>query len=324
VLWRTAAMGVAGGSVSALMPIVARDLLGGDARVYGLILGAFGIGAVSGALVISAVRERLPVEVAVRLSALLMAGMVSLVALSSSLLLTAAALVLAGIAWMVSITLFNISVQLSAPRWVVGRTLAGFQAAIAGGVAIGSWIWGQVAESHGVSAALLASSLMLALTPLLALRLRMPPIEDRELEPVDLGTVETRLALTGRSGPIVVEIEYRVAPTDARAFYGAMQEVQSVRHRNGAYDWSIARDIADPELWTERFHFPTWHDYLRHRTRHTAAELHVQEEAERYHRKGEPVRVRRMLERPFGSVRWREDAPDPVGAGVLPLPSAAG
>ena len=46
-----------------------------------------------------------------------------------------------------------------------------------------------------------------------------------------------------------------------------MQEVQLSRQRNGAYGWSIARDIADPELWTERYHCPTWLDYLRQRNR---------------------------------------------------------
>jgi hypothetical protein len=36
------------------------------------------------------------------------------------------------------------------------------------------------------------------------------------------------------------------------------------------------------------------------------------------------VRVRRMLERPFGSVRWKEDTPDRAAAEVLPVATAAG
>src|SRR5271169_6355744 len=50
VLTRTLVTGIAGGSVSALMPIVARDLLHGGAQTYGVMLGAFGMGAVIGAL----------------------------------------------------------------------------------------------------------------------------------------------------------------------------------------------------------------------------------------------------------------------------------
>src|SRR3546814_14616976 len=94
-------------------------------------------------------------------------------------------------------------------------------------------------------------------TPLLGRWLPMAPIDDRDKEPVELGDPEVALALTARSGPLVVEIEYRVDPAEARTYYNAMQKVQLVRQRNGAYDWSIARDIADPELWTERFHCPT-------------------------------------------------------------------
>jgi MFS family permease len=59
VLTRTLVMGVLGGSVSALMPLVARDLLHGGAQTYGIMLGAFGMGAVIGALNIAEVRKRM-------------------------------------------------------------------------------------------------------------------------------------------------------------------------------------------------------------------------------------------------------------------------
>ena len=92
-----------------------------------------------------------------------------------------------------------------------------------------------------------------------------------------------RLSLTGRSGPLVVEIEYRVAQDNARAFHNVMQEVQLSRQRNGAYGWSIARDIADPELWTERYHCPTWLDYLRQRNRATQSERALHQRAIDFH-----------------------------------------
>jgi hypothetical protein len=120
-----------------------------------------------------------------------------------------------------------------------------------------------------------------------------------------------RIPLTPRSGPIVVEIEYRVDPTKARLYYAVMQKVRSSRLRNGAYGWSIARDIADPELWTERYHCPTWYDYLRQRNRPTQAERELHARAIEFHNGHGPLRIRRMLERPIGSVRWKEATPDP-------------
>lgn len=318
VLTRTMVTGVIGGAIIALMPLVARDLLEGDAQTYGIMLSAFGLGAVLGALVIGEVRKRMSGEAAVRVCALSMGGAIAAVALSREPVLTAAALVLAGAVWMMAVTLFNIGVQLSTPRWVAGRSLAAYQAAISGGTAIGSWGWGRLTDAVGVEIALLVSAAFMLLSPVLGLWLRMPRISGLGQDLEMLADPEVRLALTARSGPIVVEIEYRVAQESARAFHNVMQDVQLFRQRNGAYGWSIARDIADPELWTERYHCPTWLDYLRQRNRSTQSERALDQQALSFHIGPEPVRIRRMLERPFGSVRWREDVPDRAANEVLP------
>ena len=323
VLMRTLVTGLIGGSISALMPLVVRDLLQGGAQTYGIMLGAFGMGAVVGALNIGEVRKRLNGEAAVRACALSMGGAIAAVALSHEKVLTAAALVVAGAAWMLAVALFNIGVQLSAPRWVAGRSLAIFQAAISGGIAIGSWGWGRLTDAAGVEAALLVSAGLMLLSPLLGVWLKMPRIGARNEDAEVLADPEVQLSLTGRSGPLVVEIEYRVAQDNARAFHNVMQDVQLSRQRNGAYGWSIARDIADPELWTERYHCPTWFDYLRQRNRSTQSERELHQRAMDFHLGPDPVRIRRMLERPFGSVRWKEDTPDRAAHEVLPVASAA-
>jgi MFS family permease len=323
VLARTLVTGLIGGSVSALMPLVARDLLHGGAQTYGIMLGAFGMGAVVGALNIGQMRKRLSGEAAVRACAISMGGAIAAVALSREPVLTAAALVIAGVAWMMAVALFNIGVQLSAPRWVAGRSLAAFQASIAGGIAIGSWGWGRLTDAAGVEVALLVSAALMLASPLLGLWLRMPRVGARNEDAEVLADPEVQLALTGRSGPLVVEIEYRVAQENARAFHNVMQEVQLSRQRNGAYGWSIARDIADPELWTERYHCPTWLDYLRQRNRSTQSERALHQRAMGFHLGPDPVRIRRMLERPFGSVRWKEETPDRAANEVLPIVSAA-
>src|SRR5947207_8139845 len=324
VLGRTLVTGVIGGSVSALMPLVARDLLHGGAQTYGIMLGAFGMGAVIGALNIAEVRKRMSGEAAVRACALCMGGAIAAVALSREPVLTAAALVVAGAVWMLAVALFNIGVQLSAPRWVAGRSLAAFQASIAGGIAMGSWGWGHLTDAAGVEIALLVSAGLMLLSPLLGIWLRMPPVGARnEAASEVLADPEVQLQLTGRSGPLVVEIEYRVAQDNARAFHNVMQEVQLSRQRNGAYGWSIARDIADPELWTERYHCPTWLDYLRQRNRATLSERELHQQAIAFHLGPAPLRVRRMLERPFGSVRWKEETPDQAANEVLPVVAQA-
>ncbi|XSC42626.1 MFS transporter [Bradyrhizobium sp. RDT10] len=317
VLTRSAVIGVIGGAIIALMPLVARDLLHGGAQTYGIMLSAFGLGAVIGALKITDVRKRMSGEAAIRACALSMGGAIAAVSLSRDPALTAAALVLAGAVWTIAWVLFSIGVQLSAPRWVAGRALAAYQAASSGGIAVGSWGWGYLTDATGVSTALLISAGAMLLSPLLGLWLPMPRIGARGEEAEVLADPEVRLPITGRSGPLVVEIEYRIALENARAFHNVMQDVQLFRQRNGAYGWSIARDIADPEVWTERYHCPTWFDYLRQRNRSTLSERALDQQAMAFHIGPDPVRIRRMLERPFGSVRWKEDVPDRSADAVL-------
>ncbi|WP_028350541.1 MFS transporter [Bradyrhizobium murdochi] len=313
VLTRSMVTGAIGGAIIALMPLVARDLLHGDAQTYGIMLSAFGLGAVIGALNLTEVRKRMSGEAAIRACALSMGCAIAAVALSREPILTTAALFLAGAVWMMAWALFNIGVQLSAPRWVAGRSLAAYQAASSGGIAVGSWGWGHLTDVAGVQTALLVSAALMLVSPLLGLWWRMPRVGAWGEEAEVLEDPEVRLALTGRSGPLVVEIEYRVMQGNARSFHNVMQDVQLFRQRNGAYGWSIARDIADPELWTERYHCPTWLDYLRQRNRSTPSERAIEQQAIAFHIGPEPVRVRRMLERPFGSVRWKENVSEAFG-----------
>jgi MFS family permease len=300
VLLRAIVVGLIGGSILALMPLVARDLLRGDAQTFGLMFSAFGLGAVLGALNIGKVRRRMSGERAVRVCALLMGGGFVVVGLSHWPFLTALALLIAGAGWTVSWTLFSIGVQLSAPRWVSGRALAAYQAAASGGTAIGAWGWGHLADAAGVEAAIVVSGVLMCASALIGVWLRMPRVSAQGEEPQLLEDPPVLLELEGGSGPLVVEIEYRVAPDRARAFHDVMQEVQLIRQRNGAYGWSLARDIAEPDVWTERYHFPTWHDYLRGRNRLTQAERMLEQLAIDFNIGSGRLRVRRRIQRPFG------------------------
>ncbi|RYF66939.1 MAG: MFS transporter, partial [Cytophagaceae bacterium] len=170
--------------------------------------------------------------------------------------------------------------------------------------------------------ALMMSGAAMFLSPLVGLWLTMPAIGGSNGDPIDLlADPEVNMSITPRSGPIVLEIEYRIDQKRAREFFGLMQRVQLSRQRNGAYGWSLARDIADPELWTERYHCPTWLDYLRQRNRPTQSERELTLSAQELHLGPGPVRIRRMLERPFGSVRWKDDTPDRAAKDVVIPPA---
>jgi len=299
-------------SATALAPLVARDQLDGDAATYGLLLGVTGVGALLGALNVSNVRERFATEPTVRLLAILTGLPLIVIAMSHSLVITCAAYFTLGLANIFTVALLNINVQLSAPRWVSARALSLFGSSLTSGVAIGAWAWGAFAGEVGLANAYYVSGAASLLTFLVGYWMPLSRDEEGEKDMVDIGfEPNLALGLSLRSGPIVVEIEYRVDPDKARDFYGVMMRMQRMRKRIGGFEWSISRDIEDPWLWTERFHCPTWGDYLRMRDRYTQPDQDLQAEAQAFDEAPGGIVIRRRLERPYGSVRWKADTPDP-------------
>lgn len=302
VLIRAALFGIAASAVPAMMPLIARDLVTGGPLTYGALLGAFGIGAVGGALGSVQLRRRWPTERVVRLAAAGLATGAGVAGISPWLPLTLAALLLAGAGWVLALSTFNVTVQMAAPRWVVARALALYQMAAFGGMTIGSWLFGRIADDHGVSTALLAAAGVQLLSIVAGLRLPLPDIETANLDPRGWETPDTEVPVESRSGPVVVTIDYRIASADIVAFLNVMAERRRIRRRDGAHHWALLRDLNDPELWIERYHVSTWLDYIRHNQRRTQADHANSEALTALHRGDGPPRVHRMIERQTGSL----------------------
>ncbi len=303
VLVRGSVFGFSGIAVQALMPLVTRDLVLGGAATYGLLLGAFGVGAVGGAFLSTRLREALSVEGLVRLAFCGFALCASVSALSTSAPLTMVGMLFGGASWVLALSSFNASVQLSAPRWVVGRALALYQMATFGGMAVGSWTWGLVAGRIGTSETLLLTSGVLLFGAGLGFIIRLPEAPSANLDPLSRWIEpDVALDIRPRSGPIVITIEYIIREEDELAFLTAMADRRRVRRRDGARHWTLLRDLADPTIWVERYHNPTWLEYVRHNQRMTKADAAIGENLRALHQGPEPPRVRRMIERQTGWV----------------------
>lgn len=168
ILARTFLVGFLSVSVLALMPMVALVSLDGDARLLGILLGAFGVGGIAGSLSIQIVRRRLGTEAVVAGGAVVMGLSVLTLAWSRSLLLSAGAAALTGAMWMLAVILMNVKIQLAAPSWITGRALATYHVAVASGLALGSWLWGGIAHQFGLAAALISSGIALILSATLS------------------------------------------------------------------------------------------------------------------------------------------------------------
>jgi predicted MFS family arabinose efflux permease len=66
-------------------------------------------------------------------------------------------LALGGLGWMVALSTFNVVVQLAAAQNFRGRAISVYYIALFGGLALGSWAWGHVAEAAGVDWGLYAA-----------------------------------------------------------------------------------------------------------------------------------------------------------------------
>src|SRR5262245_24022245 len=304
VLLRAAVFGFGASSILALLPVVAKHLVAGGPLTYGLLLGAFGVGAVTGALGAARLRDLLSTEAIVRWAGCIMALAAALVAVSTFLVATMAALLLAGAGWVLSLSTFNVSVQLSAPRWVVARALALYQMAAFGGLAAGSWLWGELAADFTISISLFISAGVVLFGVILGLWAPLSQAGELNLDPLRSqlwNAPATSVPVDERTGPVVITVEYLIDESDVEEFLGAMNERRRMRRRDGARNWRLLRDLADPRLWIERYETPTWLDYIRLNNRATQDDAAVPTRLRELHRGTESPRVRRRIERQTSS-----------------------
>lgn len=298
VLFRGFLFGLSATGILSLLPVITKDSLGGGPLVYGGLLGAFGIGAISGAMSNANIREKLSSEQIVRCSFAGFAVASAVTGVSHTFWLTAPALIIAGACWVLSLSLFNTVVQLSTPRWVVGRALSLYQTATFGGMAGGAWIWGVLAENVGAGQALVASAVVMIAGVGIGFLLPMPAFATLDLNPLNrFNEPPLRLEIRPRSGPIVIQIDFEIDDKDVPEFLKVMVERRRIRLRDGAQNWALMRDLENPDIWTESYHTPTWVDYVRHNHRRTKADAQITDRLMELHKGAKPPHVHRMIER---------------------------
>jgi MFS family permease len=308
VMLRGALFGFSAIAVLALLPLVAKSHPEGGSLLFGGLLGCYGVGAIGGALLNPRIRARMNNEYIVRMAFVGFAIAALILGQTNSVWLHALAMLPAGAAWVLALSLFNVTVQLSTPRWVVARALALYQTATFGGMAAGSWAWGSIAGAHGLHIALTMAGLLLLMGALLGLWLHAPEFGAVDLDPANrFQEPALRLDLRGRSGPIMVMVDYRINHDDVPEFLRLMQLRRAIRRRDGARGWAMLRDLETPEHWSESYHIATWDEYIRHNLRRTKTDAEVTTQLRALHQgDGDPI-VHRMIER--HTVGPRDDVP---------------
>ncbi|MGH8666645.1 MAG: MFS transporter [Burkholderiales bacterium] len=280
----------------ALLPLIARQTLAGDARTYGTLVTCIGVGAVAGAIVLPRMRKRLGADKLVVLGTLGTMVTLLIFALAGHVIAASAASLLAGVSWIAVLSSLNVSAQMSLPDWVRARGLSGYNAVFFGAMALGSVIWGQVAGLVGIAWALLIASGGGLLGIVLTRRFRLQTGGELNLAPSSHWPQPiVEAGVLADAGPVMTTVEYRIDPATIATFMAAMDDLEMERRRDGAYAWGVFQDTAQPGRVLEYFIEESWLEHLRHHERVTQADRDLQARVHALHVGAEPPRVAHYL-----------------------------
>jgi MFS family permease len=295
-------------SVWALLALVAKNDLREGAMGYGILNGCLGLGAVVAAVSLGRIRQFLNADALLALTSVYYIAALLVIALLHSPWVLIPTLLGAGACWTSTMSTLNVSVQLSVPRWVHARALGLYLMTFQGGLALGSILWGAIADRTSLRIAFLAAACGLAASLPFTSRIHilkgalpdMTPYKPRRPLP------QLPAAPEPEEGPVRISIEYRIPPENYAEFTHAIRELKGVRLRDGAIRWGIYRDAADPTRLNESFIMESWLDYLRSRERNTAADQAIRERVWALHKGDGPPTVTHQV--------WVEEIPTPASS----------
>ncbi len=295
VLLRAAIFFAFASAVWALLPLVARQLLGGDAGFYGLLLGSVGAGAIGGALLMPRLRERFDSDGLLLGSAIVTSIVMAALSLAPPQWFAVVALLFVGAAWITALTTLNGAAQAVLPNWVRGRGLAVYLTVFNGAMTAGSLGWGTVGEAVGVPGTLLIGAAGLFIAGLIMHRVKLPLGEADLVASNHWPEPLVAEPVANDRGPVLILIDYHVDKHNRTKFLHALNDMSSERRRDGAYAWGVTEDSANPEKITEWFMVESWAEHLRQHKRVSNADADQQSKVLALHSGPERPVVRHLL-----------------------------
>lgn len=295
VLIRAAVFFAFSSAIWALLPLVARNLLQGNAGFYGVLLGAVGAGAIGGALILPRLRARLDADALMLGSAVVNAAVMIVLSLAPPQWVALVTLAIGGASWITALTTLNGTAQAILPNWVRGRSLAVYLTVFNGAMTGGSLTWGAVAEVVGIPTALAIAAAGLLVAGLVFHLVKLPKGESDLVASNHWPEPLTSEPVGHDRGPVLVLIEYQIDKADRIDFLKALAGLSHERRRDGAYGWGVTEDAADPTRMVEWFMVESWAEHLRQHHRVSKADADVQQSVRRYHKGEQPPVVRHFL-----------------------------
>ena len=281
----------------AFLPLIVREEVGAGPQTYGWLVTSMGAGAVVTGLLLARIRSRFSNDTVLGAGTLIAAATLFGLANIRSPALLAVIMFLTGAAWISVVSTLQVSAQLSLPAWVRARGLAIYIATFMGSMAVGSATWGRLASATSTTTALTVAAGFCLLAGLIASRWRLAAHADTDHSIAQPFTEPSLTPDRAHEGPVMVNIEYFIAPEDRSDFEAAMRDVRRMRLKNGASAWGLYRDADDGLRYVESFIDLTWLDHLRRAERITVEDMEFKRVADAYHRGDDPPKVSHYIAR---------------------------
>ena len=294
VLVRISIFFVTSTALVALLPLVARNLHGGGAGTFTLLLAAMGSGAIVATMFLPQLRRAMPRDTLVLCGAAVQTVAMLVIAFTPYTWVAVPAMLFAGAAWITTANTLSVSAQMGLPDWVRARGMSMYQMAIMGSSAAGAAVWGQVATVASVQISLVLA----ACTGLIAMGLvnRLMPSQGMVDDLTPSSAFKTPQAdEPPKHGNVMIMIEYRIDPARAQEFRTLMMEGRRSRLSHGALSWELLHDINEPSRFVEMIVDESWNDHLRRFDRVTTADVALRDRKLAFHIGESPPVVTRSL-----------------------------
>jgi MFS family permease/quinol monooxygenase YgiN len=288
---------ICGSALISLLPLLARNQAGSNSILFGILIGAFGIGGMISGLVIVPRLKKISIEKRVKSATVLYAVALAVLSFQHGIIVVFIGIFAVGTALIIITSSLNFVAYNSVSSWVRTRVVSVHQLVYWGGVAIGSIIWGIVAEIWGIPIALLAASIGLVIGLVTSTRYKLKPLTDVDMTPsmhwsmpramIDIDDHE--------EGSVLVEMEFQIDPARSHEFESAMNKVRSVMLRDGAINWELFHDVENPSRYVMMFTSESWTEHLRQHERITKADLAIEEHARSFHIGKDPPRISHLI-----------------------------
>ena len=297
ILARSMAFFLFASSMWALLPLIARRDMGLGPAGYGALLTFMGGGAIAGALLLPKIRAKLSTNRMTLIASLVLAVVIFALSFVKSFAPAAAILTFGGFAWIAMMAALNGGAQASSPAWVKARALAIYLLVFQGAMTAGSTIWGATASRIGIAPTLEIAAILLVIATLLSVwRFPIGEAGSVNLTPsMHWPAPEIDSEVGHDRGPVMVTIEYKIDTDALDDFSAAMANMRRIRVRDGAIQWGLYQDAADPTLVVEFFTVESWLEHLRQHDRVTHTDKLDQDVVHAFHRGSEPPRVRHLI-----------------------------